>query len=493
MAAMRARQGIRAAAAACALALIAVVVAGSPAPAAPKAEPSKAGKNLLQKKPNVIVVMTDDQDNSLVGMSNVISQMSALGTTFANSYTSYPLCCPSRATFLTGQFAHNHHVLKSDNAEAYNSLNHKNTLPLWLRRDGYETAMIGKYLNGYGMNDRRREKVPDIREIPPGWTDWFALTGKSAQRRYEYKLNENGKVRFYGKGAKNYVTDVLAGKAVRYINEKAPSSRPFFLWFTPTAPHGESGNLLGRSRNPTPAKRHIGRYGDAIYPRTPNFDEADVSDKPEFIRDTPRLTEAQINDVDARYRGRIESLLSVDEAVKRIIGAVRRSGDMRKTFIVFTSDNGMQLGSHRLLFKAYLYEESARVPLIVRGPGFPAGTVREQLVSNVDLAPTIVELTGARPRLAMDGRSLVPIAADPTSGTDRALLLESPQTASFGIREGDYVYITHDDTGENELYDLAEDPFQLESLHDVPALNALQFSLAAKLGAARVCGGSACP
>jgi N-acetylglucosamine-6-sulfatase len=448
--------------------------------------------NRRQKRPNVIVITTDDQDKSLEGMTNVLGLLSAQGTTFTNSYAEFPLCCPSRATFLTGQYAHNHGVLTSDSPEAYNSLQGVETLPVWLRKAGYRTAMVGKYLNGYGVNDSLAEPVGDKKEIPPGWSDWYALTGGSDQRRYRYKLNENGDVKSYGTGPGNYVTDVLGARAVDFVKRRAPNPKPFFLWFTPTAPHGENGLPLGASRDPTPAPRHLGRYEGAVAPRTPNFDEADVSDKPQFVRDKPQLTQEDLSEIDRRHRGRLESLLAVDDAVKRIVGRVRKAGDMRKTYVIFTSDNGLQMGAHRLLNKAFLYEESTRVPLVIRGPGFPAGTTREQLVSNVDLAPTIVALTKAKPGLIMDGRSLVPFAADGGYGAGREALLESFQTDSFAIRRGDYIYIEHD-TDELELYDLAEDPFQLESLHEVPGELPLISELSARLADLRDCAGAACP
>ena len=513
----RRHQGLRVGAAACALAAAAAIAAPSPVPAAApdlrstapsasdaageRAESAQSRSkrarlrraNRRQKRPNVVVVMTDDQDNTLRGMDSVSSLLSARGTTFANSYTSYPLCCPSRATFLTGQYAHNHGVLSSDSPEAYNSLDGSSTLAVWLRRSGYRTAMVGKYLNGYGVNDGNfLESVPDAREIPPGWAEWYALTGGSDQRRYGYKLNENGDVRYHGFGPKNYVTDVLASHAVDYIKRRAPRPKPFFLWFNPTAPHGEAGNLFGATRNPTPAPRHVGVYGNAIYPRTPNFDEEDVSDKPEFVRGKPKLTPSEIIDVDRRYRGRMESLLAVDDAVKRIVNRLRKTGDLHKTYIVFTSDNGLQLGSHRLLFKAFLYEESTRVPLVIRGTGFPAGATRQQPVSNVDLAPTIVQLTKARAGLTMDGRSLVPFAADASIGTGRELLFESNQTSSFALQRDGYIYIRHD-SGEEELYDLAADPFELESLHASGPHLALKAQMAMRLDQLRACSGLGCP
>lgn len=448
--------------------------------------------NRRQKRPNVVVIETDDQDNTLEGMSNVVNLLSSRGTTFTNSYASFPLCCPSRATFLTGQYAHNHGVRTSDSPQSYNSLNGTNTLPLWLKRSGYRTALVGKYLNGYGVNDGVFESVSDAKQVPPGWGEWYALTAGSDQRRYQYKLNENGDVRYYGGGPKNYVTDVLASRAVDFIKRRGPHPKPYFLWFTPTAPHGEAGLPFGATRDPTPAPRHIGRYGDAQAPRTPNFDELDVSDKPQFVQDKPPLTQNELDDIDRRYRGRMESVLAVDDAVKRIVGRIRKTGDQRKTYIFFTSDNGLQLGAHRLLYKAFLYEESTRVPLVIRGPGFPAGATRNQLVSNVDLAPTIVQLAKASAGLTMDGRSLVPFAADSGYMANREALLESYQTGSFALRRGDFIYVQHD-TSEQELYDLAGDPWQLDSLDAVPAEAPLISQLSARLADLRTCSGASCP
>jgi arylsulfatase A-like enzyme len=450
--------------------------------------------NAQQKRPNVIVVMTDDQNESMLGMELTQRLLGAQGTTFRNSYVSFPLCCPSRATFLTGQYSHNHGVYSTELPNGYNGLDHTNTLPVWLRRSGYRTAMVGKYLNGYGIDDQIPEPVSDAREIPPGWSEWYGLTGGLEQRRYKYKLNEQGKVRYYKQGGRNYVTDVLASKAVSFVKRRAPKPKPFFLWFTPTAPHGEAGVPLGATRDPAPALRHLGRYELATAPRTPNFDETDVSDKPASISSAPPLSGEEIADIDRRYRGRLESLLAVDEAVKRIVGKLRKARDLGRTYIFFTSDNGLLMGSHRLLFKNFVYEESTRVPLIVRGPKFPAGAVRDQLVSNVDLAPTIAALTGVAPGLVMDGRSLVGPANNTSLGTGRELLFENGVNGgSAGIRGGNFVYLDNGPADTPELYDLAADPFQLESLHANPAYDAIRGQLAARLAQIRGCAGLACP
>jgi arylsulfatase A-like enzyme len=450
-------------------------------------------KNRRQKRPNVIVVMTDDQNTSMEGLPQTTRLLGTRGTTFANSYVSFPLCCPSRATLLTGQYSHNHGVISTDLPNAYNGLNHASTLPVWLRASGYRTAMVGKYLNGYGIEDGIPEPVGDAKEIPPGWADWFALTGGLEQRRYKYYVNDNGRIRWYSRKTRNYVTDVLANRAVNYVKREAPKPKPFFLWFNPTAPHGEAGVFANATRDPQPAPRHMGLAGEAAAPRTPNFDEADLSDKPEPLRDRPPFSDEELADLDRRHRGRIESLLAVDEAIARIWSRVRKAGDKRKTYVFFTSDNGVLLGAHRLIYKNFLYEEALRVPLIARGPKFPAGVVRTQPVTNVDLAPTIARLTKITPGLTIDGRSLLPVARDPSYGAGRELLFESNvYGGSAGIRSGQWVFL--DNNGEqDELYDLAADPFQLESLHATPAHAAIRDQLAARLDQIRDCVGPACP
>jgi N-acetylglucosamine-6-sulfatase len=351
--------------------------------------------------------------------------------------------------------------------------------------------MVGKYLNGYGIEDGIFEGVPDAREIPPGWSQWFALTAGLDQRRYKYKLNENGRVRNYGFGGSNYVTDVLSSKANLLIRQWAPRKRPFFLWFNPTAPHGELGLPLGSLRDPTPALRHLGRLATAQTPRYPNFNETDVSDKPQLVKYESELSQEQIEDIDRRYRGRLESLLSVDEEVGRIVRLLKKARDLRKTYIFFTSDNGLQLGAHRLIFKSYLYEESTRVPLIVRGPRFPAGVVRDQLVANIDLAPTIVDITRAIPRLTMDGTSLIPLAANPATAAGRDILFESYDLNSFGIRDGKWQYNQYGN-GDEELYDLVADPFELNSQHAAVPVAGTKAQLRNRLAQLKTCAGASC-
>jgi N-acetylglucosamine-6-sulfatase len=441
-------------------------------------------RNALQKRPNVVVIDTDDMNVSdLSVMRNTLALLGAHGTTFKNSYVSYPLCCPSRATFLTGQYAHNHGVLTD---QRYGDLDNTNTLAVWLRRAKYRTAMVGKYLNGYG--------VVFPREVPPGWSKWFGLTDGTEQHRYGFKLNENGKVRHYPRKPANYIDYVLDSKVDGVLKRWTPSPKPFFLYYNPNNPHGESGTPFWSTRDPEPAPQYLGVFGDATAPRTPNFDEANVSDKPEQIQDIPPLSDDQLADIDRRYRGRQESLLSVDDEVRRIVTLVRKYGDKRKTFFIFTSDNGLEMGAHRIEFKDYLYEEGERVPLIIRGPGFPQNTTRDQLVANVDLAPTITALTGTRPGRTMDGIPLLPLAQDPSDQANRSLLFESFDIGTFGVRQGPWAYNQWNDGGE-ELYNLETDPYELTNLLFGPgksSYTAIRNQLAARLAQLKTCAGASC-
>ena len=438
-------------------------------------------RNAHQKRPNVVLINTDDMNVSdLFVMRKTLALLGAHGTTFRNSYVSYPLCCPSRATQLTGQYAHNHGVLTD---QRFTDLDSSNTLAVWLKRAKYRTAMVGKYLNGYG--------VLNPREIPPGWKQWFGLTGGTEQKRYGFSLNENGKVHFYGRKPANYIDYVLGAKVNGLIKAWAPSPKPFFLYYNPNNPHGEKGTPIWSTRDPEPAPRYLGHFGNIQAPRYPNFDEPNVSDKPTQIRQIPRLSDRNIADIDRRYRGRLESLLSVDDEIKKIVGLVRKYGDKRKTFFIFTSDNGLEMGAHRIEFKDYLYEEGERVPLIIRGPGVPQNTTRDQLVANIDLAPTIAALTRARPGRVMDGIDLLPLSRDPNIGNNRTLLFESFDIGSFGVRQGPWSYNIYSD-GEDELYNLPGDPYQLTSLADDPDLASLKSSLRAKLEQIRTCSGASC-
>jgi N-acetylglucosamine-6-sulfatase len=441
-----------------------------------------------QARPNVLVIMTDDQTvESLRVMTNVQRLLGDRGVTFSSSFVTYALCCPSRATFLTGQYAHNHGVLGNRPPDgSYARLDHTNTLPVWLQNAGYYTAHLGKYLNGYGHTDPT--------EIPPGYDEWRGSVDPSTYRFYGYTLNENGRLVTYESA---YQTDLYARKAARIIRQRAPSARPFFLWVAFLAPHSggprEPGDPAGQS-TPVPAPRHRDAFESEPLPRPPGFNEPDVSDKPVGIRNRPLLEPQRIGQIRENYQQRLESLLAVDQAVARLVAALRGLRELDDTLIIFTSDNGFFHGEHRVpAGKLLPYEPSIRVPLIMRGPEIPAGLRVSQRVANIDLAPTIVDAAGATPGRIMDGRSLLPVIAEPNVSLRRDLLVErGPGVGTFtALRARNYFYAEYGN-GEQELYDLVRDPYQLRSRHAAPAYAAIRERLAERLAHLRACSGPAC-
>jgi N-acetylglucosamine-6-sulfatase len=455
-----------------------------------------AGAESLQQRarPNVLVIMTDDQTvESLRVMGQVKTLLADQGATFDNSFASFSLCCPSRATFLTGQYAHNHGVMGNAPPEGgYAKLDNSNTLPVWLQRAGYHTVHVGKYLNGYPGSNRTH--------VPPGWTEWYGSIDPSTYQFFNYTLNENGRLVRYGSDPASYQADVYSRKAVDAIRRLAPAAPPFFLSVAFLAPHSGGPRESDDPRNfatPVPAPRHRNRYASEPLPQPASFNEADVSDKPAGIRGRPLLGVQQIANVTESYRQRLESLLAVDEAVAAMVAALRETGELDRTLIVFTADNGFFHGEHRVPSgKVLLYEPSIRVPLIIRGPGIRPGQRVSELVANVDLAPTIVAATGAQALRVMDGRSLLPLARDPARRTGRDILIErgpggNNQQIFTALRTTRYLYAEYSN-GDRELYDLAADPHQLTSLHAQPAFQALRTVLGERLARLRTCTGAAC-
>lgn len=437
--------------------------------------------------PNVLLILVDDQTVESMRVMDRTQRLAAEGTTFSDSIVSYPMCCPSRATGLTGQYAHNHKVMGNKAPDGgYGRLDGSNTLPVWLREAGYETAHVGKYLNGYHGP-----------EVPPGWDHWFGLADPSTYRVYDYMVIADGKPVHYGEEEDDYQTDVLARKAEALLRDMAGSGKPFFLSVAPVPPHQERSDEDAKGTPPRPAPRHQGMFAREPLPAKASYDEADVADKPPHIRKLPHLGPAKKALILRTYRARLESLQAVDEMVERLMNTLEETGQLDRTVVIFTSDNGFFLGEHRIVDGKLLpYEESIRVPLIIRGGGFPAGHVADQPVANIDLAPTIVELTGAKARRKMDGRPLRPLALDPSLGKDRALLVEglsrnSAKPSYEGIRTARWLYVEYR-TGAKELYDLQNDPLELTSRHDAPDLKQVRADLAERLEKLRKCAGPTC-
>jgi N-acetylglucosamine-6-sulfatase len=444
-----------------------------------------------QSRPNVLVLLTDDQTlESMRVMAGVRAELGAAGTTFERSFVSNPLCCPSRATLYTGQYTHNHDVIGNRPPDGgYGRLDKNEWLPVWLQRAGYHTVHIGKFMNGYGQDSPPTE-------VPPGWNEWYTSVDPSTYRFTGYELNENGVVTAYP----TYSTDEYSQRAVDAVARLAPSDQPFFLSVAYLAPHSGSpadpddpAGLI----TPMPAPRHRDRFAAEPLPPSPAYDEADVSDKPSFIRRLPRLPAERQAAIREMYQQELESLLAVDEGIVRVVGALRAAGELENTLIVFTSDNGFFHGEHRVPYgKVMVYEPSIRVPLILRGPGVPAGQRRPQLVTNADLAPTILDAADAVPAVRVpDGRSLFPLLRDRGLAWGRELLVEGAPgfraVAYAALRNDRFVYAEHDN-GERELYDVRSDPHQLENLIGERPYAAIEGRLAERLAALHACIGRAC-
>jgi N-acetylglucosamine-6-sulfatase len=470
------------------------------------------------------------------------------GTTFADAVDSFPLCCPARATFITGQYAHNHGVRGNFHPYGWYGMKRRaNTLPRWLQRAGYRTALIGKWLNGYGARDAHGE-------VPAGFDIWRGLLDVSAYDYFNFVMNRDGRLRTWGDAefarklvefaelevidgvisvqqvlarlaelfgpapydywgteeARNYSPDVTGKITENLVRAERKSKKPFFIWWAPAAPHREdvATTLMGRpGPDPRPAPRYAEQSKGYELPRPPSFNEADLSDKPSPVREAAQpLTDAEIAQLQLDYEGRAGSLLAVDDHVAELVRILRETKQLRNTLIVFLSDNGWLQGEHRIDGDKFLpYDESLRIPFVLRGPGIRAGrTVRGQ-VSNVDFAPTLLDAASAKARRTLDGVSLLPAVRNPDRVPDRALAIEAlaplfqgeiPINAWDrpwqGVRTDRYTYVIWTETGELELYDRRTDPYQLENIAGDPAYAQVESRLAAKLERLRDCRGQAC-
>lgn len=487
---------------------------------------SHSEKNIAQaaSRPNIILILTDDLDtDSIQYMPRLKSLMTDQGVFFDNAFVTNPLCCPSRSTILRGQYSMNHGVVvnysQGGGFTSFHGLGRdRSTVATWLRGSGYRTALFGKYLTGYGYHSTY---------VPPGWNDWYALLGNLTSNTTRTTMSVNGKKTTFN----GYETDVLGAKAGNFIRDykitkyrngvtyknvkkklrngkkktvrkrivtRKPyfvnDTRPFFMYLAPTAPHYPS----------TPAPRHAGMFPNLTAPRPPSFNEEDVSDKPEWVRNASPLSTAEKDYIDEYYRKRARSLQAVDEMIRNLVRALSETGKLDNTYIIFTSDNGLAMGEHRKVGKRSPYEESIRVPMIVRGPEVPAGQTREQMVLNNDLAPTIASLAGVSTPAFVDGRSFQPLmgANPPDIANWRSgFLVENFQISSANggdettpsykaVRTRNNLYVDYV-TGERELYDLNTDPYELDNIHD-SADPALVADLKSRLDALKTCAGALC-
>jgi N-acetylglucosamine-6-sulfatase len=466
------------------------LVSGSPASG--QADPGPTN-GTGKPRPNVVVITTDDQTMAqLEDMPKTKALIGAPGTSFANSYVSYAECCPSRATFLTGQYSHNHGVLSSGlPTGGYTKLDHTNTLAVWLHDAGYYTSLTGKYLNGYGTDSPAEAQ-------PPGWDNWWGLVDPTTYSYWGYTIMQNGTPRTYGLTDADYSTNVLGQHVNDVIRERAAHpEQPFFVWYTPISPHfGKNKPDSTFMAFPYPESKYRHTKDGKVIEHHADFNPADMTGKPAAIANAARLTPEQENGSDTFNRMASESLQSVDDQVESIVTTLRDTGQIDNTLIVFTSDNGYLYGEFRVsIGKSLPYEEASRVPLLIRGPGFPAGATNGRLVANIDLAPTITRATGVTPRRVADGVPLQTLANDPTAFTDRRLMLEDgplfARITYHTLRTERFKY-TYWQTGERELYDFLADPYEMNNLVGKPEAGLIELAMYYRLAYMVSCAGTTC-
>jgi arylsulfatase A-like enzyme len=398
-------------------------------------------------RPNIVLIVTDDQRyDTLHVMPEVQRLLMRRGMTLRRAIVTNPLCCPSRATILTGRYSHTTGVYTNQAPNGGWTVfqpSESNTIATALQDVGYRTALIGKYLTGYGG---------ETPYVPPGWDRWLAVHGGGGYYNYSMYDHVRGLVN-YGSRPSDYSTDVIRRHAVSFIRN-APEDRPLFMMVTPFAPHGF----------PTAAPRHEGDLASAPVRLNPAVNETDVSDKPAHVASRVTVTDDLVRN---RTRDQWETLLAVDGMVSRILQELAAAGRGGNTLFIFTSDNGVANREHRWVGKQVPYEGSIRVPLVMRLPGvIPANTVSVALVSNVDLAPTIADFAGAS--LPADGVSLRPLLTGAVTSVRGSVLLEHSESVPAvptycGVRTPSFTF-AHYATGEDELYDLVKDPRQLQNV-----------------------------
>lgn len=418
--------------------------------------------------PNIVIIMLDDLDAASVSAMQTVNQrIGSEGMTFANCFATTPICGPSRASLLRGQYAHNHGVLRNtgDNAgfRAFSNAGlERETLATLLRDAGYRTALIGKYLNGYAPSE-------STSYIPPGWDHWVSPVNHDAYRSFRYVMNVNGKLQRFGKEKKDYLTDVLARYAKAFLDDALADSRPFLLLLTPYAPHSPS----------VPAPRHKGIFRGKKAPRSPAFNERNNRDKASWLKQTPRISATRIQNLDQSYESRLESLQAVDDMVGEVMKRLDERGALDTTYVLFLSDNGFFLGDLRQPNgKDAPYDGATRVPFLVRGPGVPAGSETSQIALNIDILPTALHIAGVNAPAFVDGRSLLPTLRGASEGSRRHALLEGfgKETGDEGsataaappfraVRGPEALYVEYPESDENEYFDLQADPFLLDNTY----------------------------
>jgi N-acetylglucosamine-6-sulfatase len=473
---------------------VAVLLAGSVAARAtsnPAAPPPR---------PNVVFVLTDDLSWNLVQYLPQVKKLQADGLTFQDYTVTDSLCCPSRSSIFTGRFPHNTGVFTNGGADGGFGYFHDhgeeaNTFATALQAQGYRTAMMGKYLNGYEPADTLGGSVP---YVPPGWTEWDVAG--NGYPEFNYDLNENHKIVHYGNQPQDYLTDVLANKGTEFIAKSAAARKPFLLEIATFAPHAPY----------TPAPRDANAFPGLTAPRGPAFDTLPTNAPPWLAGRAP-LTQAEKTVIDTAFRKRAQAVQAVDRMIERLRAALTAAGVAGNTIVVFSSDNGYHMGQYRLNpGKMTAFDTDIRVPLVVAGPGIGAGTTSTAAVENIDIAPTFLASAGLPVPSDVDGRSLVPLlhngAGTPwrtgslvehhgpdTMASDPDLpAANSGNPPSYeAIRSGTYTYVEYAD-GSREYYDRTTDPHELANLAGSLSTARLAQLHAALIALQNCHGGAAC-
>jgi N-acetylglucosamine-6-sulfatase len=452
------------------------VVSAQPALSRPAAASAGAGAGAA-RRPNIVFILTDDLAWNLVPYMPHVLGMERHGETFSNYFVTDSLCCPSRASIFTGRFPHNTHVTSNGPPYGGYRVFHErgeelDTFATALQGRGYATAMMGKYLNGYqpggsAVNEGFAPSSPQ----PPGWSEWDVAG--NGYPEFGYTLNEDGRPRDYGFEAHEYLTDVLTRKGLGFIDHAANTRRPFLLELATFAPHSPFA----------PAPRDAGDFPGLTAPRTPAFD-APTTAAPAWLSHFTPLEAWQIEEIDSDFRRRAQAVQAVDEMIAAIEAKLAARGLARNTYLVFSSDNGLHMGEHRLMpGKQTAFDTDIRVPLIVVGPGVPAARTVGAMSENIDLCPTFERLAGAPVGSNVDGHSLVELLhGKPLREAWRGEILvehhgpdlspEDPDLPTRGagnpssyeaLRTPDSLYVEYV-TGEREYYNLRTDPFELRNI-----------------------------
>ena len=470
------------------------------------------------KRPNMLVIETDDMRwDELKFMPNVRKLIEGRGLAFENSFAPYPLCCPSRASFLTGKYAHNHHVLSHVDPFGFQAFDDRTTLATVLHGGGYQTALVGKYLNGYARQHVHGSTEPSLRYVPPGWDQWMAGSDKlfpagdprhgGTYNYFSMTQNINGQVVPH-RGI--YSTRLLADQVQDVVGGFSKKPDPWFVWWTPVAPHFGTPH---EPDDPAPVLRDDGVLGKFATPARPRwvrglFDgqvthppgippvgpvESDMSDKPRYLRKLPDINVEEKAALTKVSRQRAEALFVLDQQIGVVLQRLQRLGEYDDTVVAFTSDNGYYLGEHRKrVGKILAHEPSLRVPFLIAGPGIKHGK-RYDPITSIDLAPTFADYAGLKGVPDADGVSLVrtiekgdqgwnrPVVTEGRMG-DRSYVRHAPRQGfdtalnERGVRTARWKYVRYS-TGEVELYDLKNDPLELQSRQADPAYDRVRHKL----------------